>query len=157
MEFLRNSCKNCHWSQFANKRPFRVWNAPVSWKRFHCTRFRYLDFFTTREVWEIVQKIAATYNMLLLFFTYVLCWYLATILLHSYWPIFSWHRTMLRYFDAKPLLLISCIWWCLFARHSLTNLHQNLVNSSLHYTRLDYKVLLFCKFFFYYFFILEIQ
>ena len=36
-------------------------------------------------------------------------------------PIFSWWRLVLCYFNPKQLLKVSWIWWCLFAKCSLTS------------------------------------
>ena len=35
-----------------------------------------------------------------------------------YLPIFAWWTIVLRFFDPKQLLRVSCIWWCYFIKRS---------------------------------------
>ena len=42
--------------------------------------------------------------------------YVAIIFRHSYLPVFAWRRIVLRFFDPKQLLPVSCILWCYFLK-----------------------------------------
>ena len=42
--------------------------------------------------------------------------YVAVTFWHSCLPVFAWRRIVLRFFDPKQLLRVSCILWCYYAK-----------------------------------------
>ena len=63
-----------------------------------------------------LKQVSTSVEMLLLLKRCLPTRYVAVTFRHSCLPVFAWRRIVLRFFDPKQLLRISCVLWCYFSK-----------------------------------------